>query len=185
MYCYIFPSKCTSTFRAIPADFAGICYEYASRVVLLLFITFWKNVLIHFFLSTHIWVRILLVYCRYVWVSISSGVEWYSSYLSHFGKMYCYIFSLVCTYEYASRLYIVDTYEYAFWVVWSGTPPIYHILEKCTATFSSYLSLRRNPVFGASTQRISRPSYTAVVALTAFCNFPWGGKTCCTFDCNN
>jgi hypothetical protein len=28
----------------------------------------------------------------------------------------------------------------------SGTPPIYHILEKCTATFSSYLSLKRNPV---------------------------------------
>ncbi len=51
----------------------------------------------------------------------------------------------------------------------SGTPPIYHILEKCTATFSSYLLLKRNPVFGASAQRISRPSYTAVVALTATC----------------
>jgi hypothetical protein len=38
-------------------------------------------------------------------------------------------------------------------------------LEKCTATFSSYLSLKRNPVFGASAQRISRPSYTAVVVL--------------------
>ncbi len=65
---------------------------------------------------------------------------------------------------------IVDTYEYAFRVVSSGTPPIYHILEKCTATFSSYLSLKRNPVFGASAQRISRPSYTVVVALTATCN---------------
>jgi hypothetical protein len=51
----------------------------------------------------------------------------------------------------------------------SGTPPIYHILEKCTATFSSYLSLKRSPVFGASAQRISRPSYTAVVAPTATC----------------
>jgi hypothetical protein len=51
----------------------------------------------------------------------------------------------------------------------SGTPPIYHILEKCIATFSSYLSLKRNPVFGASAQRISRSSYTAVVALTATC----------------
>ncbi len=57
-----------------------------------------------------------------------------------------------------------------FRVVSSGTPPIYHILEKCTATFSSYLSLRCNPVFGASAQRISRPSYTAVVALTATCD---------------
>ncbi len=52
----------------------------------------------------------------------------------------------------------------------SGTPPIYHILEKYTGTFSSYLSLKRNPVFGASAQRISRPSYTAVVALTATCD---------------
>jgi hypothetical protein len=44
-----FPSKCTGTFKAVPADFAGIChcrrsnivdtYEYASRVVHLLFIT--------------------------------------------------------------------------------------------------------------------------------------------------
>jgi hypothetical protein len=76
---------------------------------------------------------------------------------------------------------IVDTYEYAFRVVlllfitfWKNVllhfPPIYHFLEKCTATFSSYLSLKRNPVFGASAQRISRPSYTAVVALTATCN---------------
>ncbi len=51
----------------------------------------------------------------------------------------------------------------------SGTPPIYHILEKCTATFSSYLSLKRSPIFGASAQRIFRPSYTAVVAPTATC----------------
>ncbi len=91
--------------------------------ILLLFITFWKNVLLHFFLSTHVWVRISLVYCRYVWVHILSD-----------------------------------------------TPPIYHILEKCTATFSSYLSLKHNPVFGASAQRISRASYTAVVALTATCD---------------
>ena len=76
-------------------------------------------------------------------------------------------------YEYASRSYVVDTYEYASRVVSSGTPPIYHILEKCTATFSSYLSLKRNPVFGASTQRISRPSYAAVVALTATCELAW------------
>ncbi len=81
-----------------------------------------------------------------------------------------FIFFLVRMYEYASRSYIVDTYEYAFRVVSNGTPPIYHILEKCTATFSSYLSLKRNPVFGASAQRISRPSYTAVVALTATCD---------------
>ncbi len=51
----------------------------------------------------------------------------------------------------------------------SGTPPIYHVLEKCSATFSSYLSLTCNPVFEASTQKISRPLYTAVVALTATC----------------
>jgi hypothetical protein len=71
------------------------------------------------------------------------------------------------------------------WVrISSGTPPIYHILEKCTATFSSYLSLKRNPVFRASMQRISRPSYTTVVAVTATCDFPWGGKTRCAFDCN-
>ena len=120
--------------------------------------------------STHVWIRILLVGCRYVFMS--THLKWYFSYLSHFGKMYCYIFSLVRTYEYTSCLYIVDTYEYAsrvvlllfitFWknvllhfflsthewvrislvycrYVWvrisSGTPPIYHILEKCTATF--------------------------------------------------
>ncbi len=29
---------------------------------------------------------------------------------------------------------------------------------------------KRNPVFGASAQRISRPSYTAVVALMATCD---------------
>ncbi len=68
-----FPSKCTSTFRAIPADFAGICR------------------------------------CRRL--------------------------NLVDAYEYPSRSYVVDTYEYASRVVSSGTPPIYHILEKCTATF--------------------------------------------------
>ena len=34
--------------------------------------------------------------------------------------------------------------------------------------YTSYLSLKR--VFVASAQRIPRPSYTAVVALTATCN---------------
>ncbi len=37
---------------------------------------------------------------------------------------------------------------------------------------------KHNPVFGASAQRISRPSYTAVVALTATCKMTmclWGG----------
>ena len=67
------PSKCTGTFRAIPADFAGICR--------------------------------------------------------------CRRSNLVDVYEYTSCSYVVDTYEYASRVVSSGTPPIYHILEKCTATF--------------------------------------------------
>jgi hypothetical protein len=43
---------------------------------------------------------------------------------------------------------------------------------------------KRKPVFGADAQRISRPSYTAVVRTNGYLRFSfWGGKALCAFDC--
>ncbi len=92
-------------------------------------------------------------------------LEWYSSYLSHpriVGNKF-----LFPTYSIVTRPRVPPRQScrnLRFAGVLSGTLFI-TFLKKCTATFSSYLSHEGNPVFGASAQRISRPSYTVVVTL--------------------
>ncbi len=55
-----------------------------------------------------------------------------------------------------------------FWLIFLKLKTVSSVLYQPRKKLKKRLH-KRNPVFGASAQRISRPSYTAVVALTATC----------------